>query len=264
MKHLLKSGMFIAALLTAEFSFAWGVTGHRVVAEIAERNLNKKALRGIHELIGKEGLAYWANWPDFIKSDTTHTWDHTSKWHYVDLPGHIGKEVFITDLQKLPGENLYTQIKALTAELKDKTLPVEKRKNALVFLIHLVGDLHQPLHVGRDEDQGGNKISVNWFDKKTSLHSLWDGTLVDFQQYSFKEYADALNILSKDEIKTMQQTSLEDWFYESHVLSDKVYEQSPPDAKLSYKYNYIFKKDLEDQLLKGGVQLAGILNGVFE
>jgi hypothetical protein len=264
MKTISRSLLVAMGLLAVQMSFAWGVTGHRVVGEIAQRHLSKKAKKGIAEIFGQESLSWWANWPDFIKSDTTHTWDMASKWHYVDLPGHIGKTEFITGLKALPGQNLYTQIPAMINQMKDKSLSIEKRKEALSFLVHMVGDLHQPLHVGRDEDQGGNKITVYWFDKKTNLHSLWDATLIDFQQYSYTEYATELNIASKEQVKSWQQSSLEDWFYESHVLSDKIYDQSPNEAKLSYKYNYIFKKDLDSQLLKGGVRLAELINKAFE
>ena len=250
------------ALLIVQYSFSWGVTGHRVAGEIAQQHLTKKAKKELYKLTGRESLAWWSNWPDFIKSDST--WRHASPWHYVDLPGHVGKEKFIDDLKKLPGKNLYTQIQAMIAELKDKSLPLEKRRVALYFLIHLVGDLHQPLHVGRDEDDGGNKIVVYWFDKKTNLHTLWDSMLIEFQQYSYTEYANLLNIKEPAEVKAWQSTSLEDWFYESHVLSDAIYDASPAESKLGYKYNYQFQKILDEQLLKSGVRLAALLNQVFE
>jgi hypothetical protein len=250
--------------LLLQRTYAWGVTGHRVVAEIAQRHLSKSTKKALKEIIGKQSLAYWGNWPDFIKSDTTHTWDEASKWHYVDLPGNMSRKDFIDSLKKLHGENLYTQIAAMMAQLRNKALPVEKRRNALAFLVHFVGDLHQPLHVGRDEDQGGNKIPLSWFDAKTNLHSIWDTKLVDFQQYSFTEYATALNIADEQQVQAWQQSSLEDWFYESHVLSDKVYAHSPADSKLGYQYNYLFQADLDAQLLKGGLRLAKLLNEVFK
>lgn len=263
MRFIFKAIFVVVATLTVQYSFAWGTTGHRVVAEIAQRHLSKKAIKGIKELIGDERLAYWANWPDFIKSDTTHVWESTSKWHYVDLPGNIGQETFNQDLEKLHGENLFTQIQAMTVQLKDQSLSVEKRKNALVFLVHLIGDLHQPLHVGRDEDQGGNKIVEYWFEKKTNLHSLWDSGLIDFQQYSYTEYATVLDVADKAQVNAWQKSSLQDWFFESHKLADKIYLLTPPDSKLSFKYNYIFQDDLNNQLLKGGVRLAEVLNEAF-
>src|SRR5688500_865899 len=258
----IRTFLLVSSLFIAQSAFSWGVTGHRVIGEIAQDHLTKKAKKELRKLIGNETLAWWSNWPDFIKSDST--WNHASPWHYVDLPGHMEREKFIEELKKLPGKNLYTQIPAMLAELKDKSLPVEKRRVALYFLIHLIGDLHQPLHVGRDEDAGGNKIVVYWFDKKTNLHTLWDSMLIEFQQYSYSEYAKLLNIADENRVKAWQSGSLEEWFYESHVMSDSIYDATPNESKLSYKYNYQFQKIVEEQLLKGGVRLAALLNQAFE
>ncbi len=259
-KKKIKIVVLLMLLIAPTVSFGWGTTGHRVIGEVAQHHLSKKAKKELKKLIGMESLSLWANWADFIKSDTTHTWDHASKWHYVNIKGGLSKENFIAELQKQTGENLYTQIKALSIELKDKSLSIEKRQIALRFLIHFIGDLHQPLHVGREEDLGGNKIKVTWFDKEMNLHSLWDNTLVEFQNYSYTEYANSLDIANESDVKYWQDSSLEDWFYESYVLATKVYASVPADGKLGYKYNYIFQNDLNMQLLKGGIRLAKILN----
>ena len=259
---------FLRTLFVAAFSiilntaFGWGLLGHRIIGEVAQQHLSKKAKKGLEKLMGSETLAWWSNWPDFIKSDST--WNHASPWHYVDLPGHISKDSFITGLKQLPGKNLYTQIPAMMQEVKDESLAAEKRRTALYFLIHLVGDLHQPLHVGRHDDAGGNKIVVYWFDKKTNLHSLWDSMLPEFQQYSYTEYSSLLNIRSKEQVKAWQSGTLDDWFYESHVLSDSIYDATPNEAKLSYRYNYQFQKLMEEQLVKGGFRLAALINQCFE
>jgi hypothetical protein len=259
---MLRSLFLLIALSVSVTCFCWGLTGHRVIAEIATHHLSKKAKKEIKKIIGKESLAWWANWPDFIRSDST--WNFASKWHYVDLAGHIGREEFMSGLKALQGETLYTQIPAMMAQLKDKSLPVEKRRVALAFLVHLVGDLHQPLHVGRHDDQGGNKITVYWFGEKTNLHTVWDSEIVNSQQYSYTEYANLLDIASDDQVKAWQSGSLDDWFYESHVLSDSIYDASPNESKLSYRYNFDFQRVLNLQLLKGGVRLAELLNQTFE
>ena len=254
--------VFLAfALMTGVPVYSWGLTGHRTIAEIAQQHLTNKSRKELKKLIGRETLAWWANWPDFIKSVST--WNQASPWHYVDLPGNMEKQKFIEDLKKLPGKNLYTQIQTMLADLGNQTLPADQRRTALYFLIHLVGDLHQPLHVGRDEDAGGNKIVVYWFDRKTNLHSLWDNMLIEYQQYSYTEYANLLNTREPDQVKTWQASPLEDWFYESHVISDSIYAASPNEAKLGYKYNFQFQKILDEQLLKGGVRLAALLNQVL-
>jgi hypothetical protein len=265
MKLFSKVLFVVIMTLAAQQSFAWGKTGHRIVAEIAQRHLTKKAKQGISELFGVEPMAFWANWPDLILSDTTHQYDGSDKWHYVDLPGNIGRDEFVQDLKNLKGETLYTQIPVLIAQLKDKSLPIEKRQTALKFLVHFIGDLHQPLHVGRDDgSQGGNKIQLNFFKKPTNLHTLWDSGLIDNNLYSYTEYATVLDVKNKDEQKAIQQSSLEDWFYESHVEADKIYEQSPANADLSYKYVFIFQDDINNQLLKGGLRLAEVLNETFK
>ncbi|MEZ5035447.1 MAG: S1/P1 nuclease [Chitinophagaceae bacterium] len=264
LNRLSKSFAFLLLILLPSVCFSWGVTGHRVVAEIAQRHLSKKAQKEIYDLIGRHSLASLANWPDFMKSDTTGKWKAASKWHYVDLPGNLNKEDFVDALQKLDGKNLYTQIPAMENQLKDKSLPVEERVTALKFLIHLVGDLHQPLHVGREEDYGGNKIKVFWFDEETNLHSVWDNALVNFQKYSYTEYACNIDLATDEEMQNWQEGSLADWFFDSYQLANKVYASVPADGKLGYRYNYMFQETLDTQLLKGGIRLAYLLNQVFE
>ncbi len=256
-RRLILTTLFVF-LLFFQYGFAWGVTGHRVIAEIAQRHLDNRARKALKELIGNQSLAYWANWADFVKSDSTYR--YASRWHYVDLPPHMEKDTFVSALRALPGKNLFSQIPVLEEMVKDKSLSSDQRLFALKYLIHLIGDLHQPLHVGRDEDQGGNKIKLTWFGKPTNLHIVWDELLVDFQQWSYTEYATVLDTVDKTNVAQLQSGSLEDWFYESHVLSDKIYDNTKSDSQLSYRYNYLFVQDLNDQLLKGGLRLARILN----
>ncbi|MBX3240933.1 MAG: S1/P1 nuclease [Chitinophagaceae bacterium] len=247
--------------LSSRQCMGWGLTGHRVVAEIAERHLNKKARKAIRELMGAEPLAFWANWADFIKSDSS--WRHAGKWHYVNIEGDLSREEFFTKLSSVKVENLYSQIRVLQSSLKDKNLAADQKVISLRFLIHLVGDLGQPLHVGREADQGGNKINVSWFGVSTNLHRVWDEHLVDFQQWSYTEYASVLNIASKEQVRLWQNTPLEECFYESYTLANKIYAFTPEKSRLWYDYNYLFVQDMNNQLLKSGVRLAKILNDIF-
>lgn len=255
--------LFLSVFLSSSSVMAWGLNGHRIIAEIAQRHLSKKAARNLQKLIGSAPLAFWSNWPDFIKSDTTDKWSQTGPWHYVDLPGHLSETDFISDLKKISEKSLYSQIPEMESILANKKLPLEQRQIALRFLIHFVGDLHQPLHVGRDEDAGGNKIELTWFGQKTNLHTLWDSELIDYQKWSYTEYATNIDTVGKADIETIQGGSLEDWFYQSHELSDEIYDQTPAGAKLSYRYNYIFFDRLNRQLLDGGLRLAKILNEIL-
>jgi len=262
MRNKMLLGLLLAFLLPLT-SFGWGPNGHRIVAEIAWLHLTPQARKAVTNILGRQSMAMIANWPDFIKSDTTHQYDHTNSWHYLDFPANIDRGKFDQLLNEATGENLYTETQAMIKELKNRSLSKEKQLFALSFLVHMIGDMHQPLHVGRDEDMGGNKINVMWFDKPSNLHRVWDENLIDFQQLSYTEYTKVLDIASPAEIKAIQSGSIADWMYDSHQLSDKIYAYTQPDAKLSYRYNYVFVNDLNQQLLKGGLRLAEILNKAF-
>ncbi|MBB4805523.1 hypothetical protein HNP38_000795 [Chryseobacterium defluvii] len=263
MKSIYSKILLLILISSSLYSYAWGLTGHRVIAEIAQNHLCGKTKREIKKIMGKERLAYWANWPDFIKSDTTGNWKQASAWHYINIDPQADFKAFEQNLKAQAGPTLYTQIKTLSAQIKDKRTSEKDRKIALIFLIHMMGDLSQPLHVGRAEDLGGNKIDVTYFGDKTNLHSVWDGKLVDSQKYSYTEYAQLLDIRTKDEVKQIQSGTLEDWLYDSHKIANRIYAQTPNNSKLSYDYQYKFNDTMERQLLYGGLRLAKLLNDLF-
>jgi hypothetical protein len=257
-----KSLFSVLLMLVFNQVFAWGTTGHRVIAEIAERNLTHKAKKGIEKIMGKQKLAYWANWPDFIKSDTSETWKSTGVWHFVNVSETSDLASFSEALHQVKGPNLFTQINTLSAQIKDeKTAPLD-REIALRFLIHIVGDMAQPLHVGNESDKGGNTISLNFFGQPTNLHSLWDNQLVDYQKYSYTEYADVLMLKNVDK-DSVQRGSLESWIFDSRKQADKIYKNTQANQNYKYDYDYQFNNLLERQLLYGGLRLAKILNDLF-
>lgn len=263
MKKLLKNSIIAVALMSFNFAYCWGTTGHRVVAEIAESHLSNKAKKNLKKIIGTQKLAYWANWPDFIKADTTGVWKQTDQWHYVNVSPQNNLKSFTENLSAQKAPNLYTQINILSAQIKDKKTPEKDREIALRFLIHLLGDAAQPLHVGRAEDLGGNKIKVKFFGENTNLHSLWDSKLVDFQKYSYTEFATVLDVKSKDEVAKIQSGTLEDWLWDSHQSANMIYANSVAEASYAYDYNYKFESLLERQLLYGGLRLAKVLNEIL-
>ncbi|AQX13577.1 S1/P1 Nuclease [Elizabethkingia meningoseptica] len=263
MKRIFSRLLFCAFALTSVHTFAWGLTGHRIIAEIAENHLNGKAKRHLKQLFGKERMAYWANWPDFIKSDTTGVWKSSSVWHYVNIDPQPDFKAFKDALTAQAGPTMYTQIKTLSEQIKSDKTSEKDKKIALIFLIHIMGDLAQPMHTGRAGDLGGNKIDVTYFGKKTNLHSVWDSDLIDSQKYSYTEFAKLLDIKSKDEVKKIQGGTLEDWIYETHKLANNIYANTPAGSNLSYGYGYKYDALLEQQLLNGGLRLAKVLNDLF-
>jgi len=244
-------------------ALAWGTTGHRVIAEVAENNLKSSTKHKLKKILGKQKLAYWANWPDFIKSDTTGHWKHTETWHYVNISPQSSKQNFIKTLKAQDAPTLYTAIKDISAKLKSGKLTNEEKAIELRFLIHMVGDLAQPMHAGRLEDLGGNRVRIKYFGQNTNLHSLWDSKLIESNQYSYTEYARVLDVKTRQEKKDLMKATLEDWLYDSHKAASSIYAYTKPDENYSYGYLYRFNSLLEKQLYEGGLHLAQILNEVL-
>jgi hypothetical protein len=253
-------------LLLFGFSFSskpwWGMTGHRVVGEIAESYLTSKARKAIKEILGDESLAMASNWADFIKSDSN--FNYISPWHYINLKAGMSFNDVQTRLLQDTSADVYTKTNFVISELKNKQLPGDKKLMYLRLLIHFVGDIHQPLHVGRPDDAGGNRIRVLWFNDSTNLHSVWDEKLPEFQKLSYTEFAAAINHTTKAQRTAWQKQPMTEWFFESYQIAQQLYDEiTRPNQRLGYRYNFDHLETMNQQLLKGGVRLAGILNEIF-
>ena len=241
---------------------AWGLLGHRIVGEIAYSYLSSHTKKEIAKILGTESMAMAANWADFIKSDST--FDYLTTWHYIDFKPNSTQDQVLNYLSQDSAVDAYTKINFLVNELKNKSLAQDKKVMYLRLLIHLVGDIHQPLHVGRSTDEGGNKIKVQWFNAPFNLHAVWDAQLINFQQLSYTEYAAAINHTTKSQVKDWQAEPMQQWFWHSYSVAENIYNDVKPDDKLSYKYNFKYLDTLNQQLLMGGVHLAGLLNEIFK
>lgn len=235
----------------------WGQTGHRVVGEIAYWNLTNKAKKNLIKLIGKEGLAMMSTYADEIKSDKKY--DRYKTWHYVNFKDGETYE----ESEKNPLGDLITGIKKCQEVIKDPKADKKSKIFHLKMLVHLVGDLHQPLHIGRAEDRGGNRIKVEWFWNKTNLHSVWDTKMIESFNMTYTELTTNLNTLSKAQKQSIQKGSVEDWVKETRVLTMQVYDSAKKDDKLSYRYMYDHFGTVKSQLQKGGIRLAKVLNDLF-
>lgn len=243
-------------LLVSPKAFAWGKIGHRVVAEIADRNLDSTAKKGIKELLDGDDLARVANYADEIRSDRKY--DYTGPWHYASIP--TGKTYF--DQKRNKDGDIIDALFRMDEILKDPKKSKEDKAFALKFMVHLVGDLHQPLHVGLAEDRGGNNVRVRWFKTESNLHTIWDENVIDFQQLSYSEYTAVLNRYTKDQIKEFSKGHFLDWAKESQDLRSIVYDTGGSE-NLSYEYQYKTKPVIEDRLRKAGIRLATVLNNIF-
>jgi len=161
---------------------AWGLTGHAIIADIAERHLTEATLNRVHELLREEGLEHLdqvSSWPDTIRKERP----EASPWHYVDIPL---TEAYLPERDCKNGDCAVEAIKRFTTILADRTQPAAKREEALKFLVHFVGDLHQPLHGAENAgDHGGNKVRITYFGDNGSeqyplnLHWVWDTSIIE-------------------------------------------------------------------------------------
>lgn len=243
-------------------SMAWGVLGHRIIGEIADSYLTRKAKREVYKILGNETIAMSSNWADYIKSNPAY--NYLYNWHFINLDGGLTEEQVHAYLEKDTVTDVYTKINFLETALRNKHLLQEEKVLYLRLLIHLVGDVHQPLHVGRPQDLGGNKVRVLWFRDSVNLHQVWDEKLVNFQQLSYTEFATAINHTTKEQRNEWQQQPVSTWVYQSYQYAERIYgDIKTPNQKLDYKYNYDYLDIMNSQLLKGGVRLAGLLNRIY-
>lgn len=268
--------IFILCLTSAKV-FAWGPTGHRVVGVVAERFMNPKAHLNVHRILNGQSLSRVSTWSDEIKSDPTN-YSHTFNWHYTDW-----KEGDHQHDETNSSGKLLTAISEQIEILKDPNAGQDKKAFALKFIVHLVGDLHQPLHIGNGLDQGGNKCKVYFHKKETNLHALWDEGLIEFTKLSYTELASFIaQGRTKEEVQSWKNGTLLDWALESKNIRASIYpedikplqtpvslkqycrgdiEVSSEDMpKLGYEYSFQFVPVVEKRLFQAGLRLAQILN----
>lgn len=241
---------------------AWGMLGHRIVGQIAENHLSNSAKKGVKAVLGDESLAMASNWGDFIKSDPAY--NYLYNWHFVNLPDGLDKQGVFNFLDKDTAANVYNRIPEMVAVLRDPKSSADSKRLAMRLVVHLVGDLNQPMHTARKEDLGGNKIYLTWFGEKSNLHRVWDEGLIEYQQLSYTEYAASIDHVTKAQITGWNALTLKDYVYSSYLACNKIYAGTKVDDKLSYKYNFDYSGLLNEQLLKGGICLANILNGIYK
>ncbi len=248
--------------LFSQHAHAWGVNGHRIVGEIAEQYLTKKARKAVQAILGTESIAMSSNWADFIKSDPKY--NRLYNWHFVNIEEGKSCEEIKDFLAADTATDAYTKINFLVAGLRQGNLPDSLKKEYLRLLIHIVGDLHQPLHVGHYSDLGGNKIKLLWFRDSSNLHQVWDEKLINFQLLSFTEFAKAINHITREQKIKWKSMSLDDWVCDSYNIASEIYAYADASkTKFDYSYNYKYLDTLNEQLLKGGYHLAQLLNEIF-
>jgi hypothetical protein len=282
MKHLFT---IVATLCTLQ-AFSWGATGHRAVANIADKHLTDKARKAILDILGDETMEMAATWMDDVRSDPNPKWNEMklTKWHYATIPSNGSSNKLTPGTyeeaykDKKPTDDdghIVEKLNEYIEALKKGKLSKEDKKFAVRVIIHLIGDIHQPLHVGQPGDRGGNSVKVNWFSKSSNLHSLWDSGMLDHHGMSYSELADNLNHAFRN-MKIEQKTPVA-WADESAETRRGLYEKLANYCRrlvvkesdrctydLSYDYAFEHFDIVEKQIYTGGVRLANVLNDIFD
>lgn len=250
--------LFMTLSLGYATEFDWGQNGHRATGEIASKHLSSKAKKEIAKILKGMSLARVSTYADEIKSDPRYR--EFGPWHYVNM---VSGETEYDPATANPDGDLLRAMKKCKQVLQDKNASADDKEFYLKMLVHFVGDLHQPLHTGRGEDKGGNDIQVRWYNEGTNIHSVWDTKMIESYNMSYTELAANVSEFSKKEIEIIRAGNFDDWMYESKELSKQIYASAEVGEKLGYRYMYDWFPVVMEQLQKGGLRLAKVLNEIY-
>lgn len=250
-------------------AYAWGPKGHDIVAAIAEQHLSKKAKKEINKLLDGHSIVYYSSWMDNIQNSPAwkNGYDKTKTWHYAN----VDEGYTYQTMKKNPEGDVVVALDSLMNEMKNNydNLSDSIKVDYLKMIVHMVGDLHCPMHAGRLSDRGGNATKVRWFSSMTNIHSVWDSKFVESaRKWSYTEWRENLDRTDKEYKKDIMSGTVEEWFSDTVEKADEIYdyieEINEETPRLSYQFIYDFSPMLEEQLLHGGYRLAYVLNTIFK
>jgi len=241
--------------------YAWDTNGHAIVAMLAEERLTPTAKVAVSELLRGQSLVEVASWPDQVRNQKT------APWHYVNI--EIDESQYEPDRHCPHRQCVIGQIERFRQALADTSMNSEKRQKALKYLVHFVGDLHQPLHAGQNHDRGGNDVKVeflgraaNPFTKKPwNLHQVWDNGLLDKYAPDAKQAVTQINqyLMAQNETE-LANGSVVQWAMQSHEQARDHAYKFAADKRLDDVYVKQALPAIETQLAKAGIRLAHLLN----
>ncbi len=268
--------MILAACLKAR---AWGAAGHKATALIAQTYLSPQAKQAIEELLDGEKLVDVANWADNLRDRPEYA--HTAAYHYQNVrknPTTLSGNPYKANLLQLSSAERYRYragvVEAISAAeviLNDEAAARRDRQAALKFLVHFVGDLHQPLHTGEARMYGGNGIQLRWKGSETNLHKVWDSDVInaranEIQGYNYRDpsYAYAQWLIDQNKEQALAPQALGDvstWYQESLSFHKVAYDTNYENSQDQYQQDAA--KVIDQRILQGGRRLGGILNQIF-
>jgi hypothetical protein len=253
MKKYILSFLFTVTLLSSNNSLAWGKKGHALVAQVAINYLDANTKKIVTQYLDGMSFEDAANWMDDIKSDKKY--DYMRKLHYINADR--GQNISPNN-----EENIVGALTKTIDELRNyKSLSKEDIKIKICIIFHLIGDLHQPLHVGYGEDRGGNNFQINFFGKGTNLHSFYDSGIIEYKGLTLSDCLKSKKY-TKEEISEIEKINIIDWANQSRNYLNVIYKTNNHKIDDSYvDNNYPI---IKDQILRAGIRLSSVLKDIFK
>ncbi|HZF27605.1 MAG TPA: S1/P1 nuclease [Gammaproteobacteria bacterium] len=259
----------VAAVVAAPRAGAFGPDGHRIAGLLAGPRLCAGASAEVAALGGGESLAELGVWADAVRSMPE--WRQSAPWHFMNVAdaaraGDLAAaRASIAAFRHPPEGDVLEAIERFRRDLANRDLPAARRLDALRFLVHFVVDVHQPLHVGRAEDRGGNTIDVRYGDTVVNLHRFWDTDVIDLAGLSAQRYARRLAPSLRSVDEAARDVDPAAWAAESLALRGAVYalRESPPPIVLDAEYVAAAQRVTAERLARAGERLAATLNQTF-
>ena len=236
-------------------AFGFGTDGHRIAGLIAQERLCAEAQQQVRTLGQGQGLDQLGLWADWIRGEPE--WEHSAAWHYMNIPDGARLE----DYRHPPEGDILWAIRSFGARLADRQAPIAERRDALRFLVHFAADIHQPLHVGRESDRGGNMIDIDpGTGGPVNLHRFWDTDAVALSGLEVEDYVRNLAGLIEANAPAWEQDMLMDWARESQILRPEVYDFGGRGNRLTRDYLENAERITRVRLAQAGVRLAAEVN----
>ncbi len=237
------------------FSYGWGKVGHHIIVEVAKNYVSKNVQDSVSKYLGDMTWESASTWMDELRSDSQY--DYMKKWHYINIEKGNQYDPTIEN-----GDNVAKQLGIAISNLKNRSkMTKDEITLNIKVLFHLMGDLHQPMHVGYGSDRGGNDVKVTYKGKIFSLHRIWDTDIIISKNNSEEEILSSLPKTSKRQVRKMVKGDIIQWLDQTRKILDVAYVYTDPlnDEYINKNYPIV-----QNQLIRGGVRLGKVLNEVFK
>jgi len=257
----MRSLVVVVCLCGSLPAFGWGPEGHNLVARLAAARLTPVAAAKVSEILGQGNtLASVSSWADSVRRARA----ESAPWHYIDIP--INKPHLDMERDCAKGDCVIAKIEDFEKVLGNPAVTPVQRKEALMFLVHFVGDMHQPLHCSDNKDKGGNDVRLEFFGRQSNLHSVWDSGLLGRMGTEDALFATLNRDLTPKRTRKFEKGTVEDWADQIHKAGQKTTYGKLPKAsagtppKIDAHYEHEADELIRVELEKGGARLAKVLN----